>query len=317
MEDGKVVEVAISIADVSAFVHPGTPEDLEAARRGQTLYAGGSVVCPMLHPLLSEGAASLKADGIARPVLSLHLPSKTWKRQFLINQRTYTYETAPAELKEVFALCGAKSDDPHEWVERAMILYNVEAAKRIRGYGILRTQAAPEATKAAMWAAAAEASGEPSLTVLGYSAGVYAREGAHWALHEEAYCHATSPLRRYADLLNQRILIALLEGTPPPPLSTDGIDTLNERGQLAKHLDRSLLSIPPDTIVEGGGIVIDIRELKVGVYFLPWRSRITIRVVEPYPGAIGDRCKIKGFCDNTCTNLKRRMIWKLYTIEPE
>jgi len=310
-ENGKVVEVAISIADVSSFLRYGTSEDLEAAKRGQTLYAAGTVVCPMIHPIISEGAASLKADGMARPVLSLHLPSFEWKRHLLINQKTYTYETAPKGLKEVFAFCGAKTDDPHEWIERAMVLYNVEAAKRLKGVGIFRTQAAPEAAKAALWAMAAEAAKEPSLALLGYSAGLYAKEGAHWALGEEAYCHVTSPLRRYADVVNQRCLIALLQGLTPLPSSSELIDRLNERGRIAKQLNRSLLCIPLDTIIEGEGIVIDYKELKVGVYFIPWRCRITVRVLEPYSGALGDRRLLKGFCDNTIPNLKRRMIWKL------
>jgi len=311
-EDGKVVEVAISIADVSSFLRSGTPEDLEASRRGQTLYAAGTVVSPMIHPVISEGAASLKADGIARPVLSLHLPSLEWKRHLLINQKTYTYETAPKELKEVFAFCGAKTDDPHEWIERAMVLYNVEAAKRLKGIGILRTQAPPEAAKAALWAMAAEVAKEPSLALLGYSAGLYAKEGAHWALGEEAYCHATSPLRRYADVVNQRCLLALLQGVEPLPSSPELVDLLNERGRIAKQLGRFLLCIPLDTLVEGEGIVIDCKELKVGVYFIPWRSRISVRLLEPYSGSIGDRRLIKGFCDTTIPNLKRRMVWKIH-----
>jgi len=311
IEDGKVVEVAISIADVSSFVAVGTPEDSEAARRGQSLYSNGNVISPMLHPVVSEGSASLKADGIARPVLSLFLPSLTWKRHLLVNQKTYTYVTAPKELKEVFMLCGAKTDDPHEWIERAMVLYNVEAAKRIKGIGILRTQAPPTAAKAALWNAAAVAAGEPSLALLGYSAGSYALDGAHWALGEEAYCHASSPLRRYADLVNQRCLIALLEKKVPPTSSTELIDHLNERGRVAKQHDRGLYAIPADLVVEGNGIVIDKNECKVGIYFIPWKMRITIRLLEPYTGAIGDRRCIKGFCDNTIPNLKRRMVWSL------
>jgi hypothetical protein len=193
------------------------------------------------------------------------------------------------------------------------VLYNVEAAKRIKGIGILRTQAPPEAAKAALWNAAAVAAGEPFLALLAYSAGSYALEGAHWALGEEAYCHASSPLRRYADLVNQRCLIALLEKETKAPLtsSTDLIDHLNERGRVAKQLDRSLFAIPADFVIEGSGIIIDIQECKVGVYFLPWKTRITVRLLEPYTGAIGDRRCIKGFCDNTIPNLKRRMIWSI------
>ncbi|HET6697510.1 MAG TPA: RNB domain-containing ribonuclease [Nocardioidaceae bacterium] len=57
--DGYVVYYAI--ADVAAFVEPGSPVDLEANRRGETLYGADSKV-PLHPPVLSEGAASLLPD---------------------------------------------------------------------------------------------------------------------------------------------------------------------------------------------------------------------------------------------------------------
>ena len=63
--DGYVVHYAI--ADVGAFVAPGDPVDVEANRRGETLYGADSKV--PLHPkVLSEGAASLLPDQV-RPAL--------------------------------------------------------------------------------------------------------------------------------------------------------------------------------------------------------------------------------------------------------
>ena len=63
--DGYLVYYAI--ADVAAFVTPGDPVDLEANRRGETLYGADSKV--PLHPKsLSEGAASLLSDQV-RPAL--------------------------------------------------------------------------------------------------------------------------------------------------------------------------------------------------------------------------------------------------------
>lgn len=62
---GYVVHYAI--ADVAAFVAPGDPVDLEAHRRGETLYGASSKV--PLHPkAISEGAASLLPDQV-RPAL--------------------------------------------------------------------------------------------------------------------------------------------------------------------------------------------------------------------------------------------------------
>lgn len=57
--EGFVVHYAI--ADVAAFVKPGDPIDLEAHRRGETLYGAGTRI-PLHPPELSEGAASLLPD---------------------------------------------------------------------------------------------------------------------------------------------------------------------------------------------------------------------------------------------------------------
>lgn len=63
--DGYIVHYAI--ADVAAFVTPGDPVDLEAHRRGETLYGASSRI-PLHPPELSEAAASLLPDQI-RPAL--------------------------------------------------------------------------------------------------------------------------------------------------------------------------------------------------------------------------------------------------------
>jgi exoribonuclease R len=63
--DGYVVHYAI--ADVAAFVTPGDPVDLEANKRGETLYAADSKI-PLHPPSISEGAASL-LPGEVRPAL--------------------------------------------------------------------------------------------------------------------------------------------------------------------------------------------------------------------------------------------------------
>ncbi|UUW88991.1 RNB domain-containing ribonuclease [Pimelobacter simplex] len=65
--DGGGFRVQYAIADVAAFVRAGDPVDVEAHRRGETLYGAGTRI--PLHPAeLSEGAASLLPDQV-RPAL--------------------------------------------------------------------------------------------------------------------------------------------------------------------------------------------------------------------------------------------------------
>ncbi len=59
--------VHYAIADVAAFVRPGDPVDLEANRRGETLY-GADAKIPLHPKVLSEGAISLLPDQV-RPAL--------------------------------------------------------------------------------------------------------------------------------------------------------------------------------------------------------------------------------------------------------
>lgn len=65
---GSGYTVHYAIADVAAWVTPGDAVDAEAHRRGQTFYAPDQRAA--LHPpRLSEDAASLLADGHARPAM--------------------------------------------------------------------------------------------------------------------------------------------------------------------------------------------------------------------------------------------------------
>src|SRR3954468_15136947 len=65
--DDGVYVVRYAIADVAAFVTAGDPVDVEAHRRGETLY-GADTKVPLHPPVLSEGAASLLPDQV-RPAL--------------------------------------------------------------------------------------------------------------------------------------------------------------------------------------------------------------------------------------------------------
>ncbi|TRY18792.1 RNB domain-containing ribonuclease [Tessaracoccus rhinocerotis] len=103
--EGEGYRVRYAIADVGAWVEPGSPVDREAHLRGQTLYAPSAKV--PLHPrALSEGAASLLADGVARPAMVwTHLldakgevTATTLERAMVVNRAKLSYEGIQADL---------------------------------------------------------------------------------------------------------------------------------------------------------------------------------------------------------------------------
>ena len=101
--DGYVVHYAI--ADLSAFITAGDPIDLEANRRGETLYGADSKV--PLHPkVISEGAGSLLPDQV-RPALVWRIAVDragegtdiTLERALVKSRAKLSYDAVQAELE--------------------------------------------------------------------------------------------------------------------------------------------------------------------------------------------------------------------------
>lgn len=96
--------VLYAIADVGRFVEPGGAIDVEATRRGQTLYAPDERV-PLYPAELSEGAASL-LPGVVRPAVlfehqldgAARRIATTVRRAVVKSTEQLTYEQAQAEI---------------------------------------------------------------------------------------------------------------------------------------------------------------------------------------------------------------------------
>lgn len=220
------VELWITIADVAEVVPEGSVLDVYAQQQAATCYKDGCAVRPMLPFEFSEDKCSLLPGG-SNPAVSLVLTytkgqydspiSRKWVETTVQNDRSYTYDeflvAAQADGIPVLMLHAMAKGlyektlytDVHTWVEAFMLTYNLEVAKVLRraNKGILRKHSAAEYSRQQLYS-------QWGISQLAQKAAEYctANDPAplHHGLIAEVYCHATSPIRRYADLVNQRVL---------------------------------------------------------------------------------------------------------------
>lgn len=331
--DGDTIVFGIGIADVAAWVPEDSATDAYAKQLGQTLYLEGVVHTPMLPTCLSADLASLRSDGRARPVLALVYTvrvaegsvTKRWARMMLRNRETFTYDSpalsslAPTIMTCLRAITGAPvSTDPHEWIERAMVTYNCEAARVLwsAGVGVLRAHAG---TSDSVYTSIAESAHVPEIAWLGSAAGHYVLADTtvvpqHAGLGVSQYCHCSSPLRRYADLLNQRWLHHLLFDAARPTATTGAADVahLNGRATAAKELDRDVWFLEHShthTLTESDGIVLRVRPVDqtLSVYVPAWKRTVRAKC-DDATVAPGARVCIRMFCDLRKTSWRDRNI---------
>lgn len=275
---------AITIADVAAWVELNPWLIEHASAQGQTIYdSNGVVQRPMLPSILSEDLASL-IPGKRRPGITLEFdwtPESGYsnvdlRRVDIIVHGSYTYGTAdqiiefPTSKLQRFVenLVGYECSDPHTWVETLMIFYGRMAAKALKreGAGILRCQTEPDREKLARYEAVC-----PSAGLLCQSAAVYAsaeEATEHYGL-ESYYCHVTSPLRRWVDVINQ---MALMNDDIP-----FDIEQINARDKQLKKYKRDLfflnaLQYPVQPLM---GTVVDIRDTKTKIWIPIWKRVIS------------------------------------------
>ncbi len=135
----------VHIADVSAYVRPGSLVDKEAFRRGTSVYVPGKVE-PMLPEALSNGACSLRPDEDRNAVtVELDLRGTTversaFYRSLIRSDKRLTYD----EVDEIFA-CSARAEAP--WAEPLSAAREASAARqaqRERGGALAVESAEPE-----------------------------------------------------------------------------------------------------------------------------------------------------------------------------
>lgn len=288
-------QFVITISDVAAHIPVCSVGDQHAFALGQTLYQNGEAVTPMLPAPVSEMALSLRAHekhvGISL-FCEWNTETKTldvqdFQETVFTNNWSFSYDTIykaeefPLSILQDIAsyLKGSLTTDSHEWVAEAMILYNKEVAKKLveHNVGLLRTHKAANASKLEELLTI-----HPDLKALAYEAAKYQPTGPgliHATLGSVPYCHASSPIRRYADLVNQRCLKAILRNQTLDPISPQVVDQLNIIQKRMKAYERALFFLEEIAVAPSGsveGLVFSSTEEKTKVYIPSWKHMITI-----------------------------------------
>ena len=231
----------IIIADVASWVSLNSTTFAKASIVGQTLYSNGKVVAPLLP---FEEECSLLPNKLRQGVAlkfkwNVKVSDISFEKISFINNASFTYETAytcgySRLLIDITSfLSGTYVFDPHKWIEQLMLFYNCEAAKVLveKQCGILRSQLQPDIEKLECYKSLGV-----DLEFLANKSALYTPTSAnakHWGLQKEYYCHATSPIRRFADIVNQMVLCHQI------PFECS-IDILNNRATISKKYERDM-----------------------------------------------------------------------------
>jgi len=326
VEHGNDWRVSINIADVASWITEDSQLDVFARKRSTTFYSdSGEALAPMFPRAISESSASL-LPGEYKPTLSLEF---TWDgvevKDYKLYEssskthRSFTYEEANfSNIPEMAVLCdiavkfGGVVDDSHTWVQALMILYNQYIGNILRnaGLGILRRHTAPAEHRLEM----IRQINHTELMFLAFEAAEYClatdADTNHYGLGKDAYAYATSPLRRYADLVNQRIIKGLLNGVRIPGPTAELVGELNRRQKQAKAFTRDLFFlkvISEQKLTQVNGIIIEKMEDRSKVWVPDWKRIITVRESDISSKDV----RISWYHDKNMPRWKEKMVFRV------
>ena len=315
-------KIYIHIADVSAWISPDSQIDKLARRRGTTFYSlDGKALAPMFPPNISEESASL-LPGLTKPAVSLEFTWKDgkaegfrWTKTLIQCNRSFTYEEAMKDIEyypELGALRDISGDnDSHMWVQHLMILYNTHVGSLLRENkrGILRRHSGKKQDFLT-------AIGDSGLSFIGMAAAEYvdAKEEnvVHIGLEKDSYAYASSPIRRYCDLVNQRILKDIITASSSTSNGSSSrsedmetlITELNRRQKQEKAFSRDMffLNVLSGSKSSVKGIALTEKRMWVA----EWKRCITLRS----PIIPGASYTITWYENKTLPHWKDRIVFK-------
>ena len=291
-------EFTITISDVAAFVEDGSAIDIMASLIGQTLYdLEGRVIRPMLPTHYSEQACSLLPGkdcyGISLQFLwtGTEILHASWFLSTLRVNESYSYEefqesSSPYKpiLQSIASyLAREPLHDAHDWVAQLMIFYNTEAGRKLKEakMGVLRRHSEPKWEQLEKYKTHV-----PELEKLAFSSAEYClaeeEHTKHYGLTTDTYAHASSPIRRYADLVNQRILHLLLQGSTDGFIVPQAMYDMNQKAKANKNFSRDLtyLNAIMTNQTQFQGIIIEKKPkengwVKIKLYVPVWKRMVS------------------------------------------
>jgi hypothetical protein len=348
----QIAQCAITIADVAALVAENSPIDLAARKAGQSLYQDGKKPRHMLPSTVAEDYGAL-SPGDKRVGITLFfdydrqtnfIDNIHFDETTIVNQTAFTYEsiksTHHAALLKM--LCRkltptADCEDPHDWIAALMIFYNTEFAWYINGSagGILRAHSGPDIQRQKMLEAI-----DPTLKFLAMSSATYVpateKNAEHYGLDTNLYTHASSPLRRYADLNNQRVFKEIYHNTEKRPADPELLENLNRKAKDAKKYERDygfLQAFFTSDSKSIKGLIIGLKQkdsnIQIEIWVPQWKRIIKVRYAgclnETSDGAtvtsrdekfnhsiiMGQHIELAFSYDSSKSQWKERMIYRL------
>ena len=229
--------IYIVIADVCSWVSENKRHFEIASKIGQTLYKDGQVIAPLL-PFQEE--ISLFPGKLRRGVAlkfkwDKEITEISFERISFINTESFSYENIHSSkysnlLMNISSYLAKKQlNDSHEWIEQLMIFYNTETAKILmkKNQGFLRSQSPPDIEKLELYKSFGVELANKSASYVSPS-----ENANHYGMNQK-YCHATSPIRRFVDIINQMVLCNEI---PFECL----IDEINKREKCSKKYEREI-----------------------------------------------------------------------------
>lgn len=304
-------KLGIHISDLSEWISPGSYLDQYAFGSFCTMYLEDKNI-PIFPRELSDNFLSLQ-PGKERATITLsieftedNIQSSKLIKTWICNSHKLTYNKKDREkvldldwdvLDSICKKLNKKMGFPcsgEDNIEVMMIYYNNIVANQFGEFGLFRQQEKKEFP--------------PNYPKeLSFNAAKYTNKpGEHYCLGLDKYTHATSPIRRYADILVQRLISKQLEC-----VEYNVIEQMNLKQKLYKKFERDYLFLnivyDKERQKQVTGVVLEKDSKKTSVYIPGWKQIVKVN----YDLELQSEVRFNYYIDMNQNKWKKKIIFEL------